>query len=70
MLSLKYITDKFNISTNQLGLRFRKEMKQSVKQYINTCRVQVIEKQIKTTDITFSEIAYQFGYVDVSHFYK
>ncbi|MDH5828776.1 AraC family transcriptional regulator [Sphingobacterium faecium] len=70
MLSLKYIADKFHISTNQLGLRFRKEMKQSVKQYINTCRMQVIEKQIKTTDITFSEIAYQFGYVDESHFYK
>lgn len=70
MLNLQYIAGKFNISTNQLGLRFRKEMQQSVKQYIITCRMQVIGEQVKTTEMTFSEIAYQFGYVDESHFYK
>jgi len=70
MLSLGYIAGKFNMSTNQLGLYFRKEMKQSVKQYINQCRLQLIGKKVQESEMTFSEIAHQFGYVDESHFYK
>jgi len=70
MLSLPYIADKFKLSTNQLGLYFRKEMKQSVKQYINECRLQLIGKKVQESEMSFSEIAYQFGYVDESHFYK
>jgi len=70
MLSLGYIANKFNMSTNQLGLYFRKEMKQSAKKYINQCRLQLIGKKVQESERTFSEIAYQFGYVDESHFYK
>lgn len=70
MLNLRFIANKFNVSTNQLGLYFRKETQQSVKQYINQCRLALIGKMVKESEMSFSEIAYQFGYVDESHFYK
>lgn len=70
MLSLQYIASKFNMSTNQLGLYFRQETNQSVKQYINQCRLELIGKKVQESEMSFSEITYQFGYVDESHFYK
>lgn len=70
MLSLSRIANKFNVSINHMGLYFRKETGQPVKQYINQCRLEVIGKKVAKGEMSFSEIAYQFGYVDESHFYK
>lgn len=70
MLTLSYIAAKFNMSSNLLGLYFKKETGQSVKQYINKCRLEVVGKKVLKSKLSFSEIAYQFGYVDESHFHK
>ncbi len=70
MLVLSYIASKFNMSSNLLGIYFKKETGQSVKQYINGCRLKLIGEKVARTELTFSEISGGFGYVDESHFYK
>ncbi|WP_419867933.1 AraC family transcriptional regulator [Chryseobacterium sp. CT-SW4] len=70
LLTLKYIAAKFNMSTNTLMRYFRKEMKESVKQYIYILRMELIGKLVRQSDRSFSEISYEFGFVDESHFYK
>ena len=70
MLTLGYIAGKFNISINTLGTYFKKETGSSVKQYIDQCRMHVIEKKVIEGQKSFSEIAYQFGFTDESHFSK
>lgn len=68
MLGLEYIAEKFNTTPNQLGLYFRKETGKAVKQYITQCRMELIGEKVAKTDLSFSEIAHQFGYVDESYF--
>jgi len=70
MLTLRYIASKFNMSSNLLGIYFKQETGQSVKQYINKCRLEVIGEKVAKSKLTFSEIAFQFGFVDESHFHK
>lgn len=70
MLSLSYIADKYHLTPNRLAQYFRKEMDQSVKQYINECRLKSIGEKVIKSDLSFSEITYQYGYADESHFYK
>ena len=70
LLSLQYLAKKFNCTPNQLGIYFKKEVGNSVKQYILECRMEVIEKKVKHGEQTFSEIASEFNFVDESHFYK
>lgn len=70
MLSLTYIATKFTMSNNRLGSYFKKETGQSVKQYIDQCRLELIGQKVAKSELSFSEIGYQFGFVDESHFYK
>lgn len=70
LLTLKYMSKKFDLTPNRLGLYFKDEMKQSVKQYIIEYRMKEIGKKVKKGNQTFSEIAYQYGFTDESHFYK
>lgn len=70
ILTLSYIASKFNMSSNLLGIYFKQETGESVKRYINKCRLEVIGKKVENSKLSFSELAYQFGYVDESHFHK
>ncbi|SFU76070.1 Helix-turn-helix domain-containing protein [Pustulibacterium marinum] len=70
LLSLSYIAKTFNLSTNSLGIFFKKEMNISVKQYILQSRMAAISKRIEQKKQSFSEIAFEFGFTDESHFYK
>ncbi len=69
-LTLQVIADNFNFSINKLGAYFKKETNQSVKQYINACKMEIIGEKIINSEISFSEIAYEYGFVDESHLNK
>ncbi|MCT3924055.1 helix-turn-helix transcriptional regulator [Elizabethkingia anophelis] len=69
-LTLDYIATKFNMSKNLLGGYFKNETGESVKQYINRCRLELIGEKVTKTNLSLSEIAFKFGFVDESHFYK
>lgn len=70
LLSLDAISQQFNFTKNHLGSYFKQETGQSVKQYISYYRMELIAKKIRESELSLSEIAFQFGYVDESHFYK
>ncbi len=70
LLTLKYIADKMGMSSNNLNVYFKKEMRQPIKQYIQTQRMELVEKLVTQSSQTLSEIAYEFNFVDESHFYK
>lgn len=69
-LKIKVLSQHFNMSANSLMLYFRKETKQTLKQYIEEMKMKLIEKQILQSNKRFSEIAYEFGFTDESHFNK
>ncbi|MCT3923201.1 helix-turn-helix transcriptional regulator [Elizabethkingia anophelis] len=70
MLQLAQIAQVFNLHINSLGLYFRKELNIPIKKYIRQSRMEIIEKKVLKSDFSLSEIAFQFGFVDESHFYK
>lgn len=70
MLKVNYMAHKFNLSTNQLTRFFKKEMNTELKKYTNQCRMQLIVEKVQREDITFSEIAHEFGFTDESYFTK
>lgn len=70
LLTLQAISEKFNLTKNKLGNYFKQETKISVKQYIIQCRMKIIKEKIINGKQSFSEIAYEFGFTDESHFYK
>ncbi len=69
-LTLNVIAENFNLSINKLGAYFKKETNQSVKQYINACRMKIIGEKVENSELLFSEIAFDFGFVDESHLNK
>ncbi len=69
-LSLKTIASEFNMSVTKLGSLFKKETGLTVKAFIDSCKMSVISGQIKNSEISFSEIAYEYGFVDESHLNK
>lgn len=70
MLSLAYIAHTFGMTKNQLGVFFKKELNISVKQYILKTKMEAIAKKIEQQKLSLSEIAYEYGFTDESHFYK
>ncbi len=70
LLTLNNLAEKFNMSINKLGQYFKAQTGQTVKQFVTTSRMTVIAEQVKSGTISFSEIAFEFGFVDESHFNK
>lgn len=70
MLKVDYMAHKFNLSINQLTRFFKKEMNTALKEYKSQCRMQLIVEKVQREDITFSEIAHEFGFTDESYFTK
>lgn len=69
-LTLSRIAEEFNMSTNKLGAYFRQETGHTVKQFISTSRMTVIGDRVANSELSFSEIAFEYGFVDESHLNK
>lgn len=70
LLTRKYLAKEFNIPLSYIGIYFKRNTKVSLKDYIRDCRMKIIGRKIKNSALSISEIAFQFGYTDESHFYK
>ncbi len=70
LLTLSYMATKFNMSKNTLGNYFKKQMGESPAKYIQHARNKIIEKMVSESELSFSEITFQLGFVDESHFAK
>ncbi len=69
-LSLKYIAEQFHMSVTKLSSFLKHETGFTIKQFVDSTRLTVISNQIKTSETSFSEIAYEYGFSDESHLNK
>ncbi|MFT6717186.1 MAG: YesN/AraC family two-component response regulator, partial [Saprospiraceae bacterium] len=67
-LSVLTLEKQLNVSKNKLSEILKGEANLSFKQYLNAIRVLEAKRLLSETDLSISEIAYQVGYSNVSHF--
>lgn len=69
-LKAEQISSVFSVSTAYVGRYFKKHTNDTLQQYIAKYKVNLIEHRIKFSDKRMNEIAYEFGFTDVSHLNK
>jgi len=69
-LTLQHLSDEFNLSLNRLGILFKNETGLTIKQFITASRMELVATRISNSEMSFSEIAFDFGFVDESHLNK
>ena len=69
-LNADHLSKKFNIPLNYIGIYFKRNMDKSLKGYITDARLAVIAQILRTSTVSLSQVTFEFGFVDESHFYK
>ncbi|OOQ57304.1 AraC family transcriptional regulator [Mucilaginibacter pedocola] len=61
------LAQRYNISESYLGRYFNKHAGETLQQYINNYRMQLVENRLLQTKMRITEIADEFGFTDKSH---
>lgn len=69
-LSLKSLSQQYNIHPVYLGHLFQKETNETFTEYINKYRIGKAKEMLKETNLKVQEIALQVGYWETGYFYK
>lgn len=69
-LSLKTLSQKYNINSSYLGQIFSKEVGCSFSEYLNKIKNIKAKELILNTNMKINDIARQVGYIDTSYFYR
>lgn len=69
-ISLKTLSQKFNINSSYLGQVFHKETGEQFSDYINRIRNEKAKEMLLNTNMKVNEIAESIGYSDTSYFYR
>lgn len=69
-LSISSLSEKFNISNNYFSEYFKRNSKESLKEYILKTKLQIAINRIKYTQTPLQEIAWSLGFTDGSHLNK
>ncbi|WP_028561944.1 response regulator transcription factor [Paenibacillus pinihumi] len=69
-LSLKSLSQQYNIHPVYLGHLFQKETNETFTEYINKYRIGKAKEMLKETQLKVQEIAVQVGYWETGYFYK
>ncbi|WP_316821564.1 AraC family transcriptional regulator [Pedobacter gandavensis] len=69
-LKLNVLALHFNFSPNYLSSLFKRQVKVSIKQYIDDYKYKLIETQLNSGGKIKKEISNDFGFNDLSHFLK
>ena len=67
LLKIPVIASHFNISESYFSEYFKRQIGQSFQQYVATYKIKQIEERLQYSDLRLVEIAYEFGFNDVSH---
>lgn len=67
LVQIKAISEHFNIAETYFSAYFKRSFSMTYREYINRLRTQLIEKRIANKQLTFKQIAYEFGFTDESH---
>jgi AraC-like DNA-binding protein len=66
--SLEWASKELKISTLQLSKVIKEKYQLPFKKYLNDIRINEVKRLLKESDLSISEIAYQVGYKNISHF--
>ncbi|MBS1661315.1 MAG: helix-turn-helix domain-containing protein [Bacteroidetes bacterium] len=69
-LTVDYLSKTFGVSGSHLRATFKKEMRLSLTDYIQSLKIQLIKEHMEIGNKTLTEISQEFGFSDSSHFYK
>lgn len=69
-LTIEHLADLFNYAPAYISLFFKRQTGESLKYYVIQHRIKLIEAKLSYGSQTLAEIAFEFGYSDVSHFSK
>ncbi|WP_169087402.1 response regulator transcription factor [Paenibacillus sp. PL91] len=69
-LSLKSLSQQYNIHPVYLGHLFQKETSETFTEYINKYRIGKAKEMLKETQLKVQEIAMKVGYWETGYFYK
>lgn len=70
LLSIENLAKAFNYSPDYISIFFKTHTGEPLKQYITKYKIKLIEMRLLYSQLTISEIADEFGYIDESHFCK
>ncbi len=69
-LTIPHLAAEFHLAPGYISIFFKKHIGESIKQYIMRYKMKLIEVRLTYSQNTLSEIAYEFGFTDESHFCK
>lgn len=69
-LSLKTLSQKYNVNSSYLGQIFNKEVGVSFSEYLNRIKNTKAKELILNTNMRINDIAKAVGYLDTSYFYR
>lgn len=69
-VSLKNLSEELNVNASYLSTVFKKEMGQTVTEYINQRRVKIAILYLNTSSMQIQDIAFRVGICDVNYFSK
>lgn len=67
-MNVQFVAEELNISRTSLHNKIKKVLGISTTEFINTIRINKAKNYIRSTEITFSEIAYKVGFNDPAYF--
>ncbi len=71
VLKIQELAPKTNLSLSQFRKRFKKEVGMSPKEFQKVIRLNAVESFLNNSDhLSLTQLAYEFGYADQSHFIK
>ncbi len=68
--SLDAVANEVHLNPSYLSWLFKEEMGITFSQFVQSCRMEYVKKQLSDTDYTVQVIAEQAGYSDLKHFRK
>jgi AraC-like DNA-binding protein len=69
-LTIANLANEFHLAPGYISNFFKKHVGESIKQYITRYKMKLIEVRLTYSQNSVSEIAYEFGFTDESHFCK
>ncbi|WPR75340.1 AraC family transcriptional regulator [Algoriphagus sp. NG3] len=67
-LRIEVLAEEFNVAPNYISIFFKKQIGESIKQYLTNYKFGLIQARLTYSKLTLSKIADEFSFTDESHF--